>query len=152
MSLRRTRPLFNRTMKMCLFHFKSLDIVTPSIFAQLVMAGNSFPSTSSGGKLWEFFLKWITILNNCCEQCAQLNIIEKILVNCGYAVMQPAHSLFQKIKWNLRFLRHSSFRPISCCGFLHTVPLFHFRNSLQCRRILDARVHIFVFRPPSWIW
>ena len=25
-------------------------------------------------------------------------------------------------------------------------------NSLQCRRILDARVHIFVFRPPSWIW
>ena len=23
--------------------------------------------------------------------------------------------------------------------------------SLQCRRILDARVRIFVFRPPSWV-
>ena len=72
MSLRRTRALFKRTMKyrrlfaflmqstMWLFHFKSLDIITPSIFAQSV-TGSSFPSTSRGEKLWEIFLKSITI-------------------------------------------------------------------------------------------
>ena len=72
MSLRGTRALFKRTMKyrrlfaflmqstMWLFHFKSLDIITPSIFAQSV-TGSSFPSTSRGEKLWEIFLKSITI-------------------------------------------------------------------------------------------
>ena len=70
MSLRGTRALFKGTMKYwhlfafsmqsttCLFHFKSMDIVTH--FTQSV-TGSSFQSTSRGEKLWEIFLKSITI-------------------------------------------------------------------------------------------
>ena len=60
--LMKYRRLFAFLMQstMWLFHFKSLDIVTPSIFAQSV-TGSSFLSTSRGEKLWEIFLKAITI-------------------------------------------------------------------------------------------
>ena len=32
----------------------------------------------------------VKILDNCCEQCAQLNVVEKILVNCGYCCRASA--------------------------------------------------------------
>ena len=60
--------------------------------------------------------------------------------NGNYAVMQPAHSLFQKFKRNLSFNGHNSFRYICCRRFFQTVPLYNFRND-----VLNVVIHMRYF-------
>ena len=38
----------------------------------------------------------VQILHNCCEWCAQFNVLKIIVVNWSYAVVQATHSVFKK--------------------------------------------------------